>query len=169
MKRLLLLSVVFVFSMSIISGSDELSTKVADFTLEDLEGDRVTLSDLDGLIILDFWATWCPPCKVEIPYLQDFYDEYKEEGLHILGISTEDISTQKNFKEQMKTEGTDITYTLLVDPDRQVTREYRIEGIPTTIFVDSELNQIEREVGFIPEYAINFRKIIEANLPEREQ
>ncbi len=138
---------------------------VPDFTLPDFEGNMVTLSDLEGLIILDFWATWCPPCRDEVPVLQNFIDEYSDRGLNIIGISSEDIATQQQFKEQMNEQGVAMSYTLLVDEDQSVFRQYEVQGIPTTIFVDSDLRQIYREVGFAPHYEEGFRKIIEENLP----
>jgi peroxiredoxin len=163
MKRLLLLTAVLTFAIGTLLFAQ--SDKVNDFTLNDLDGNPVTLSELDGLIILDFWATWCPPCKVEIPYLQNLYNDYSDQGLHIIGISTEDINTQQRFIDQMRQDDVDMSYTLLIDPNGAVTRQYGIEGIPTTIFVKPDLSEIEREVGFIPQYAERFREIIENNLP----
>lgn len=168
MKRVLILIAVFALMLSALISTEREEGKVEDFTLYDLEGNPVTLSELDGLIILDFWATWCPPCRVEIPYLQSFYDEYGVEGLNIVGISTEDVETQEAFVKEMREEGIDMSYHLLVDPDGEITSLYGIRGIPTTIFIDDDLNEIDREVGFMPEYAERFRRIIEENLPEED-
>ena len=167
MKKIVMFIALAALLTGVVSVIEAEVVRVADFTLNDLEGNPVTIGDLDGLIILDFWATWCPPCKVEIPYLQSFYDEFKDQGLRIVGISTEDVATQQRFVEQMKQDGVEITYDLLVDPNGLVTRQYGIQGIPTTIFVQPDLTQIEREVGFMPEYAVKFRQIIEDNLPEK--
>ena len=166
MKKILLLTAVLTLTIGTMLLAEPV--RVADFTLNDLDGNPVTLGELEGLIVLDFWATWCPPCKVEIPYLQNLYDDYKAQGLHVIGISTEDISTQQRFIEQMKNDGVEMSYTLLIDPNGAITRQYNIEGIPTTIFVKPDLTQIEREVGFIPQYAERFRQIIDNNLPEAE-
>ncbi len=166
MRRLYILAAVVILMLSSALIAETETVKVADFTLNDLDGNPVTISELEGLIILDFWATWCPPCRVEIPFLQDFYDEFHEKGLQIVGISTEDVATQKRFVEQMIKDGTEMTYHLLLDPEGIITRKYGVEGIPTTIFVKDDLTQIEREVGFAPQYAPRFREIIETNLPE---
>ena len=167
LRRILLIGYVVIFGLSILSCAAEASgTKVGDFTLNDLDGNPVTISELDGLIILDFWATWCPPCKVEIPYLQSFHEEFGSKGLYVVGISNEQEPIQRKFIEDMKTDGVEITYILLVDADGSVTREYGIRSIPTTIFVKPDLTQIEKEVGFRPEYAQKFRSIIEKNLPQ---
>lgn len=165
MKYLLTCLIACICSLTFLFSADAEVIKVADFTLNDIDGNPLTISKLDGLIILDFWATWCPPCRVEIPYLQAFYDEFKEKGLSVVGISTENEEIQKKFVEDMKKQGVDITYHLLVDPEGVVTRKYQIQGIPTTIFIKPDLTQIEREVGFTDSYAPVFREIIINNLP----
>ncbi|MBW6516474.1 MAG: TlpA family protein disulfide reductase [Candidatus Cloacimonetes bacterium] len=167
MRKLSLVVIILMLGISFITCAETKAVQVTDFTLNDLDGNPVTISELDGLIILDFWATWCPPCKVEIPYLQSFYEEFGDQGLFVVGISSEEPAIQKKFVEDMKKEGVEMTYILLVDGDGAVTREYGIRSIPTTIFVKSDLTQIEREVGFRPEYAAKFREIIEKNLPKR--
>ncbi len=139
---------------------------VTDFTLPDLAGNMVTLSEFEGLIVLDFWASWCPPCRDEVPVLQRLYDEYKEQGLHIIGISNEDVITQKRFKEDMVEQDVAMDYTLLVDIDRTVFGDYKIQGIPTTIFIRDDLSKIYKEIGFTIEYEDKFREIIKNNLPD---
>lgn len=163
MKKILISALLLAVIMSIFGEEDTVT--VPDFTLPDFEGNMVTLSDHEGLIILDFWATWCPPCREEVPVLQSFIDEYSDRELHIIGISSEDIAIQQQFKEQMNEQGVTMSYTLLVDEEESVFRQYEIQGIPTTIFVDSDLRQIHREVGFAPHYEAGFREIVEENLP----
>ncbi|MDY6914697.1 MAG: redoxin domain-containing protein [Candidatus Cloacimonadota bacterium] len=136
----------------------------SDFTLKDLEGNLVTLSELDKFIVLDFWATWCGPCKAEIPILQQIYNKYKKDGLTVVGISTEDVKTQKDFFKELEKNGTNITYIRLVDPDMSVTRKYGIRSIPTTFFINKEGILIHQEKGFAPEFADKFEDIIENNL-----
>ncbi len=166
MKKLAILALVMALGISMVACAEAKENKIEDFTLNDLEGNPVTLSELDGLIILDFWATWCPPCKVEIPYLQSFHEEFGEQGLYVVGVSSEEVTIQKRFINDMKDEGVEMTYILLVDPEGLVTRKYGVRSIPTTIFARPDLSVIEREVGFRPEYAEKFRNIIEGNLPQ---
>jgi len=137
-----------------------------DFTLKDLEGNDVTLSEVGGLIILDFWATWCPPCKAEIPYLVEFYDNYRNRGLTVIGVSSEDAETQITFKEEFAAGGTNITYIILVDSDREVSKMFGIKNIPTTFFISPEGELINKEVGFSKEFVPEFQKLIEENLPK---
>jgi peroxiredoxin len=165
MNRILITLLILVFSASAVMAFEPGDT-VSAFALQDLEGNTVDLAELDGLLVLDFWATWCPPCKVEVPYLQKFYDDYKERGLHVIGVSTESVEVQEKFRKEMQEDGVAMDYILLVDPDRSVTTQYKIQGIPTTIFVKPDKTVIHHEVGFAPQYAEKFKEIIEDNLPE---
>lgn len=136
-----------------------------DFTLKDLEGNYVTLSEVGGLVILDFWATWCPPCKDEIPYLVEFYSAYKNRGLTVLGVSAEESSVVEAFVSDFAAQGSEITYPILIDMDRKVSKMYGIKSIPTTLFISPDGKLLKKEVGFTEKYADDFRKIIEENLP----
>jgi thiol-disulfide isomerase/thioredoxin len=137
-----------------------------DFTMKDLNGNDVTLSEVGGLIILDFWATWCPPCTVEIPYLVEFYDNYKNRGLTVIGVSPESPETLIDYKENLAATGTNITYLILADSDREVSKMFGIKSIPTTFFISPEGKLLKKEVGFSEEFVPDFQKLIEDNLPK---
>lgn len=137
-----------------------------DFTLSNLEGESFTLSEVEGLIVLDFWATWCPPCKEEIPYLQKFHEKYKDKGLKIYGISSEPANVQRKFMTEQDEMGNKISYNLLVDVDKAVSKKYGIRSIPTTYFISSEGKLLKKETGFAPEFADEYENIIEKNLPQ---
>ena len=137
-----------------------------DFTLKNLNGNDVTLSAIGGLIILDFWATWCPPCKAEIPYLVEFYENYKNRGLTVIGVSAESAETIIGYKENLAATGTNITYLILVDSDREVSKMFGIKSIPTTFFISPGGKLLKKEVGFSEEFVPDFQKLIEDNLPK---
>ena len=139
---------------------------VFDFTLKDLNGNILTLSEVGGLIILDFWATWCPPCKVEIPYLVEFYNNYKNRGLTVIGVSAEDTVTLINFKNDLAATGTDMNYILLTDSEREVSKMFGIKSIPTTFFISPEGKMLKKEIGFTEEFVPEFQKLINDNLPK---
>jgi len=139
---------------------------VFDFTLKDLNGNILTLSEVGGLIILDFWATWCPPCKVEIPYLVEFYNNYKNRGLTVIGVSAEDTETLINFKNDLAATGTDMNYILLTDSEREVSKMFGIKSIPTTFFISPEGKMLKKEIGFTEEFVPEFQKLIDDNLPK---
>lgn len=100
-----------------------------DFTLTDLEGTHWTLRDLKGkVVMLNFWATWCPPCRKEIPDLQKLHDQFKGKGLVVLGIADDDFNAVKKFATEQK-----VPYPLLPDEGRKVHTAFQIEGIPATL------------------------------------
>jgi peroxiredoxin len=104
----------------------------ADFTLTELSGKMWTLKELRGKVVLvNFWATWCPPCRKEMPDLETLYKQFKDQGLVILAISDEDAGKVKPFVAEQK-----VTYPILLDPGRRVNELFRIEGIPKTFVYD---------------------------------
>jgi protein disulfide-isomerase len=137
-----------------------------DFTLPDLKGNNVTFSQSSGVVILDFWATWCAPCKAEIPYLQDLYEKYKIRGLTIIGISNEPVAKQEEFNAMMKDNGTNITYIQLVDEKADSFKNYGIQSIPATFIFAPDGTLLKKEVGFTPEMLPEFETLIEAALPK---
>ena len=106
----------------------------ADFTLTDLHNKKVTLSELRGKIVLvNFWATWCPPCRKEMPDLDAFYNHYKSQGLVVLSISDEQMFKVGSFIQQAG-----YTYPILLDPTRATFKKFHIEGIPQTFVFDRQ-------------------------------
>jgi peroxiredoxin len=104
----------------------------ADFTLSELNGKTWTLKEQRGkVVVLNFWATWCPPCRKEMPDLESLYRQFKDQGLVILAISDEDSGKVKPFIAQEK-----VTYPILLDPGRKVNELFQIEGIPKTFVYD---------------------------------
>jgi cytochrome c biogenesis protein CcmG/thiol:disulfide interchange protein DsbE len=108
------------------------SNKAPDFTLEDLNGKKVKLSDFKGkVVIINFWATWCPPCKAEIPDFIELYKTYQKKGLVILGIA---LDNKEKVVKFVKDNG--INYPVLMG-NQEVSNLYGgISGIPTSFVVD---------------------------------
>lgn len=104
----------------------------ADFTLTDIEGKTWTLSALRGKVVLvNFWATWCPPCRKEMPDLETLSKQFKDQGLIILAISDEDASKVKPFISEHQ-----YTYPILLDPGRKINTLYLVDGIPKSFVYD---------------------------------
>ena len=105
-----------------------------DFTLSTTLGKSVSLSDFRGKpVVLNFWATWCPPCRAEIPHFQDSSVKYGDSAI-ILGIDQgEPQQIVADF-----TSSFGVTYPVLLDTDSAVNREYSVRALPTTIFVDAD-------------------------------
>jgi peroxiredoxin len=106
----------------------------ADFTLSDLKGKSWHLRDLKGKVVqVNFWATWCPPCRKEMPDLQAFYDKYKDQGFVVLSISDEEAAKVSPFITERN-----ISYPVLLDPGRKVNEAFVVEGIPKSFVYDRE-------------------------------
>jgi len=104
----------------------------SDFTLSDIGGMTWTLKKQRGkVVVLNFWATWCPPCRKEMPDLEALYQQFKDQGLVILAISDEDADKVTPFIAEHK-----VTYPILLDPGRKVNELFQIEGIPKTFVYD---------------------------------
>ena len=104
----------------------------ADFTLEDLEGNKVSLSDYKGKkVFLNFWATWCEPCKQEMPEMEKIHETY--EDVVVLAIN---LDTEKDIQGFMDEHG--LTFQALLDVDEEVNDQYEVVSIPTSFFIDEE-------------------------------
>jgi len=127
------------------SPAESADRKAPDFSLQNITNNTVRLSDYEGkVIILNFFATWCPPCRDEIPDFVKLFDEYGDKNLAIIGISTErgQADTVKSFASLYG-----INYPVLID-DGFVSREYGpIVSIPTTFIVDKNGNIAEKIIG----------------------
>ena len=113
-----------------------------DFELPDLSGQTVSLAASAGRVrLIDFWATWCPPCREEIPMLNELHHAYKDEGLTILAISDEKADVVQAFADEV---GMD--YTNLIDPG-EVSENYRVLGLPTAFLVDRDGRIVDYYMG----------------------
>ncbi len=106
-----------------------------DFTLLDVDGNPVRLHQFRGQpVLINFWATWCGPCRQEMPIIEAAYQKYKAQGLVVLAVDVqENPELAKTFAGWLK-----ITFTLLDDGDGEVARRYRVTGLPTSFFVDRD-------------------------------
>ncbi|HEX4038599.1 MAG TPA: TlpA disulfide reductase family protein [Acidobacteriaceae bacterium] len=127
------------------------------FTLVDLSGKKVSLESYRGHpLVVDFWATWCGPCKVEIPWFEKLHDQYAGQGLEILGLSTDDLD--KDDPARLFTEKRDIAdfaqkmhmnYPVLLNGE-SVEDAYGLEAYPTTFYIDRTGKVVASTVGLVP-------------------
>jgi cytochrome c biogenesis protein CcmG/thiol:disulfide interchange protein DsbE len=103
-----------------------------DFTLQTFGGDSVTLSELRGqVVVINFWASWCPPCRDEAPYLEQTWREYKDQGVVFIGVDYVDTEPEAlAYIEEF-----DITYPNGPDARTEISQAYQIQGVPETFFV----------------------------------
>lgn len=125
---------------------DTIKGKATDFTLKDLSGKEVSLSDFRGkVVMLDFWATWCPPCVKAIPELMALHEKFKAQGFEVIGISMDhSISDVRNFVRDKN-----VTYTILMSDDK-VEKQYGVITIPVTFMVDRSGKVAKKHLGFAP-------------------
>ncbi|TEU01264.1 MAG: TlpA family protein disulfide reductase [Anaerolineales bacterium] len=113
----------------------EIGAQAPDFALRDLGGNEIRLSDYRGrTVLLTFWATWCGPCRLEMPAFESRYQELKDDGFIVLGLNfDEPVEDVRAFRDELG-----LSFPLLLDPGGSVQRLYRIRGYPSSIFVDPQ-------------------------------
>jgi peroxiredoxin len=121
-----------------------------DFTLEDMNGDLFTLADQlgEGIILLDFWATWCTPCKHELPYLQELHEKYSEEGFMLITISEDSPKSQSKVRPYVRSKR--YTFPVLLDPNSEVLRLFQGSTLPYRVIIDEDGNIVETHQGYNP-------------------
>ena len=106
-----------------------------DFTLVDLNGNEVTLSDFRGkTVFINFWATWCPPCRAEMPEIEAIYQKYKDKGVVVIGV---DILEPEDVVRQFVEQG-GYSWTFVLDATGAVSDDYKVTAIPISFFIDRE-------------------------------
>lgn len=115
--------------------NEDIKIESIDFKLEDLNGKEIKLSDFKGKkVFLNFWASWCGPCKAEMPHMQQLYEETKDKDIVILAVNVgEDKAKVKSFIEKNQ-----YTFPVVLDVKQEVASQYGISAFPTSFFIDEE-------------------------------
>ena len=129
-----------------LSGVTMVNRPAPDFSLTTFEGAKISMEDLRGKpVIINFWASWCPPCRIEAPLLERTWRAYKNRGLIFLGINIQDrkedaLSYIREF---------DVTYPNGPDPTGEITIDYGVSGLPVTFFISRKGEVVRRWVGAV--------------------
>lgn len=157
--------VVFVLlmgSMSVVEGGTD-PKKAPDFTVKSLSGKNIKLSELRGhVVVINFWATWCTPCKKELPFFNQLYGKYKSLGLEILGVNID----KKSSEAEGMSSALGLTFPVLLDPDGKVSGLYRIRSMPTTYLVAKDGTVRHIHWGFGPSEPDRYETEIRSLLKE---
>lgn len=117
-----------------------------DFTLPDLEGNQISLSTYKGrVVLLNFWATWCPPCRLEMPTMEKAYRKYRDKGFEVVAVSV-DAGPKSSVKSFLRELG--LSFQVLLDPDMETLRAYRGFSLPMTVVIDRQGVIRSRELGY---------------------
>ena len=136
--RIFTVFIIILITLGSSAHSGHKNKKAKNFKLKKIDSkESYSLKDFSNQpVILNFWASWCTPCKDEMPFLEDFWKDYKDKGIKLIGINVMD-----NNKSAIKLlESLNITYLNLSDPPGKVTTSYKIIGLPVTIFIDKNGN-----------------------------
>ncbi|MEE9513791.1 MAG: TlpA disulfide reductase family protein [Anaerolineales bacterium] len=135
-----------------------------DFTLESLSGDQISLSDMRGkAIVLNLWASWCPPCREEMPALQRVYQENHERGLEVLAVNMtaqDNIAAVEDFVQEFN-----LTFPILLDTGGEVGNAYLMRALPTTFFIDQK-GVVQRVIVGGPMSEVTLQSTVEQLLEE---
>jgi len=144
-----------------------LTTPIAapDFQLEDMDGEKYSLESYRGkVVILNFWATWCPPCRREIPSMEALYQTFKNEAFAILAIN--EWETEDHVFAFMGELPVEPGFPILFDPDSEVAQSFGVKGLPTTLLLDTQGKIVYRAVGGRDFDHPEVKKIIRELLPD---
>ena len=138
-------------------------TAAPDFTLKSRQGENVRLSDLRGqVVLLNFWASWCGPCRQEMPILDEIHNKYKALGFSVLGVNL-DAKSSKAFSYL---KDTPVSFPVLFDPEGKVSNQYGVQAMPSTVIIDKDGNVRFLHEGYKSGYEDDYRVQIKKLLRE---
>ena len=145
------------------AATEKLSGKAANFTLKSRSGENIKLSELRGqVVMLNFWASWCGPCRKEMPLLEQIHKKYKRLGFTLLGVNVEEnTSAAKNYLKDVK-----VSFPILWDTTNKTSKLYNVSAMPTTILIDRNGNKRYLHKGYKPGYENDYKKQIKKLLRE---
>lgn len=147
----------------LVASAAEVGKTAPDFTLKSLSGENLKLSEMTGnVVLINFWASWCGPCREEMPLLNALHNKYQPLGFTVLGINVEeDVNGAKGFLEN-----TPVDFPVLLDNSNQVSRQYKVIAMPTTVVLDRDGNMRYLHEGYKSGDEAKYRQMIKTLVRE---
>jgi thiol-disulfide isomerase/thioredoxin len=129
------------------SNGGNVNSNAPDFSAETPDKSKISLSDFkDKVVLLDFWASWCGPCRKEFPFLMELYKTYKEKGFEIIAVNLD--SESKRMEAFLEKQGAPVQFKIALGNGTKIPDIYKLEGMPTTILIDKKGVIRFRHTGF---------------------
>ena len=162
-KNLTLALLVTVFAATSLASSGLEGRPAPDFALKSSTGENLRLSEYRGdVVMINFWATWCGPCRQEMPLLDELYTRYQRVGFNLLGVNIDDDSR----RAMQMIEELGVNFPVLFDARKEVSKLYEVEAMPVTVLVDREGNVRHVHHGYKPGYEDAYLDQVRALLRE---
>lgn len=165
MKNLkaVILFLLCVFLLMPLSHAGTVSGPAPDFTLKSRSGENLKLSEYRGdVVMINFWASWCAPCRQEMPLLEELYKKYSDLGFTLLAVNVEEDSSKADdlLKE------IPVTFPVLFDNTNKVSKLYNVVAMPSTVIVDRDGNMRYLHRGYLPGYEEQYKKQVKELIRE---
>lgn len=163
LKSLLLGATLCLLATAIPASSSLTGQAAPDFALKSASGSNLRLSEYRGdVVMINFWATWCGPCRQEMPLLDDLYNRYERVGFKLLGVNIDDDASRA--MEMVEELG--VSFPVLFDDSKEVSRLYQVEAMPVTVLVDRSGTVRHVHLGYKPGYEQKYLTEIRSLLRE---
>lgn len=160
-RKFLLLVMLFVLVPLV--HAEQASGPAPDFTLKSRSGENIKLSEYRGdVVMINFWASWCAPCRQEMPLLEELYKKYSDLGFTLLAVNVEEDSSKAD--ELLK--DIPVTFPVLFDNTNKVTKLYNVIAMPSTVIVDRDGNMRYLHRGYLPGYEKEYQKQVKELIRE---
>ena len=163
LRIILLGALLFILTAGSVASSGLAGKAAPDFVLKSATGENLRLSEYRGdVVMINFWATWCGPCRQEMPLLDELYNRYQRVGFSLLGVNIDDDSQ----KAMAMVKELDVSFPVLFDAQKKVSKLYEVEAMPVTILVDREGTVRHVHHGYKPGYEQQYLNEIRSLLRE---